>query len=324
MTPAGLMRTLLPRHFFQRTSPAAVNVGVARTAAQRNRPRCDPRCCMRDCRCFAQVHDIDKLNRDVYFISTPPRYNLPSEPPKGPDERTLQLGKTVRTLHERLPTLLQSPLPSDILSPNISLHLFPSTHPHLPTVSGRLAYVAALWTAPVAWGRVPLVGNVKLTILSERMVKNGGSSSPVGSRDEKLIVKWKTCGKTKARDGTGGAYRDQKIGSRDPVDKIRDFISGTTIASSKDNLNLSDETDGEFTGLFIFEFDKDGKILKHVIEHTEEGGRWDSMTRVVSVTDWLLGNLSGRKREERLPELAWCEERPTGWRIRIVDRSHRQ
>lgn len=322
MTPAGLMRNLLPRRFLQRgpSATAALNVGATNINSTHIASKCDPQTCLRDCRCFAQVHDVDRLNRDVYFTSSTPRHLLPTEPPKQPDERTIQLGKTVRTLHERLPTLLQSPLPSDILSPSISLHLFPSTHPHLPTVSGRLAYVAALWTAPVAWGRVPLVGNVKLTILSERMVRNGGSANAgtAGTRDDKLIVKWKTCGKTRARDGTGGVYRGLGIMNKDPVEKIRGFISGATTSSPKD------ETDAEFTGLFIFEFDHEGKILKHVIEHTEEGGRWDSMTRVVSVTDWLLGNLSGRRREERLPELALCEERPDGWRIRVVDRTHRQ
>ena len=75
----------------------------------------------------------------------------------------------LRILQERLPTLLQTPLPQEILSPNISLHLFPSTHPYLPVVSGRVAYIAALWTSPIAWNRVPIFGNVKLVILSERM-----------------------------------------------------------------------------------------------------------------------------------------------------------
>src|SRR3954468_13211326 len=91
----------------------------------------------------------------------------------------------LRILQERLPTLLASPLPQEILSPQITLHLFPSTHPHLPTVSGKIAYMAALWTAPVAWGRVPVVGNVKLIILSERMVRHGGSSVPSNFRNEK-------------------------------------------------------------------------------------------------------------------------------------------
>lgn len=313
MTPVGLMRTLLPSRLLRQNH---VNTSTAVKATSTTSPLCDPRACLRNCRCFAHVNDIDRLNRDVWFTSTIPRFTVPGDH-KPTDERTLRLGKTVRTLHERLPTLLQSPLPSDILSPQISLHLFPSTHPHLPTVSGRIAYVAALWTAPVAWGRVPLVGNVKLTILSERMVRNGGSALPLASRDEKLIVKWKTCGKTEHRDGTGGIYRGIGITARDPVEKIKEFIAGASTSPPTPK-----EEPQEFCGIFVFEFDDQGRIIKHVIEHTEEGGDWDRMTRVVSVTDWLLGQFNGRKKEH-VPELAWCEERPTGGPIRIVDRRRR-
>ena len=51
---------------------------------------------------------------------------------KPPDERTIKLGKTLRTLSPLLPNILNTPLPPNILSPNVSLLLFPSTHPHLP------------------------------------------------------------------------------------------------------------------------------------------------------------------------------------------------
>ncbi|GAB7335968.1 hypothetical protein MBLNU13_g08209t2 [Cladosporium sp. NU13] len=310
----GLMRTLLPSRIFR-----ANNGNALASAAKAATAECsNPPSCLRNCRCFARIQDLDSLNREVWFSSSAPR----SSPELGgggdhkqPDERTLQLGKTIQTLHEHLPTLLQTPLPSETISPRISLHLFPSTHPHLPTVSGRIAYIAALWTAPVAWGRIPLVGNVKLTILSERMVRYGGSTVSHANREEKLIVKWKTCGKTEHRDGTGGIYRPVGIRAKDPMDKIKNFISGTKDVDTH-------ESEGEdFCGIFIFEFDEQGRIVKHTIEHTEQGGNWDK-TRVVSVTDWLLGTFSGKKSPE-LPALAWCEERPDGSRIRIVDRSRR-
>lgn len=330
MTPAGLMRNLLPSRLLR---PAAGGVGIngsasATSAAVRvavtndsafSRQRCDPQACLSNCRCFAHVNDIDALNRDIYFTPTllrtgptPTPFNQGDHKP--PDERTLQLGKTVRTLHDRLPTLLQTPLPSDILSPQISLHLFPSTHPHLPTVGGRIAYIAALWTAPVAWGRLPLIGNVKLTILSERMVRNSGS----GTGEEKLIVKWKTCGRTRHRDSSGGIYNSPTLSSKDPYDKIRDFIAGASHAKPEE---VGSETEKDFHGIFVFEFDSCGRIVKHVIEHTEEGGHWDKMPKVVSVTDWLLGRFNGKGKEnEQVPELAWCQERPTGWRVRYMDR----
>jgi len=197
----------------------------------------------------------------------------------------------IRTLHDRLPSLLEKPLPQDILSPQISLHLFPSTHPYLPTVSGRLAYTGALWTAPVAWGRVPVVGNVKIIVLSERMFRNGGIAVSHECRDEKLIVKWKTCSK----DNNGRTvYRG--IGATEHMDKLSNVLRGENR-----------ENPEEFCGLFVFEFDEQGRISKHTIEHSEEGGNYDRTTRVVSVTDWLLGKAPWRKRHEVIPELAWCE-----------------
>jgi hypothetical protein len=189
--------------------------------------------------------------------------------------------EAIRVLHERLPTLLISPLPQDILSPHISLHLFPSTHPHLPNVSGKIAYTAALWTAPVAWGRVPVIGNVKLKILSERMIKNGSASTPAHLRDEKLIVKWETCGKSEKNGQVS-----------DVVEKITSIVAGSGRAKE------------EFTGLFMFEFDEEGRIINHTIEHTDEGRHWEKTAKVISVTDWLLGRAWGR-REEGSPSLAF-------------------
>ncbi|RDL38493.1 uncharacterized protein BP5553_02833 [Venustampulla echinocandica] len=199
-----------------------------------------------------------------------------------------------------MPTLLQSPLPQEILSPHISLHLFPSTHPHLPTVSGRVAYSAALWTSPIAWGRVPLVGNVKLEILSERMIKSRSLSHapPSVSRPEQLIVRWRTIGKTRGK-GTGALYKG--IGAKDNVDKITEWLGG----------GKGEDDSKEFTGLFIFEFDEDGRILSHTIEHVQEGGNWEKGVgaRVVGLTDWLLGGMkNGRGNEGAACPAFWGEE----------------
>ncbi|KAA6412433.1 MAG: hypothetical protein FRX48_03423 [Lasallia pustulata] len=249
-------------------------------------------------RALAHVQSRGDALPEVWFTSSgPPRRTLEDggqeSARKPPDERTLKLGKTLRTLQTLLPTLLASPLPPEILSPHITLHLFPSTHPHLPTVSGRVAYHAALWTAPMAWGRVPIVGNVKLIILSERVVKNGPSttSSPKNVKigNEKLIVRWKTCGKTRGK-GMGALYRG--IGASEQVDKITEWLGGDA------------RDDEEFCGLFIFEFDEEGRIVTHTIEHAEEGGSWDRASRVVSVTDWLLGR-GWRRKGKEVGGLAW-------------------
>ncbi|KAK7535531.1 hypothetical protein IWX49DRAFT_510270 [Phyllosticta citricarpa] len=258
-TPTRLIRTRAFRAKLSHSAPAAVHHTV---------------------RSFAKVRNPDGIEAGEWFSSSGPS-PLPvehkSEGGKPPDERTLKLGKTIRILHERLPTLLANPLPQEIISPQITLHLFPSTHPHLPTVSGRIAYMAALWTAPVAWGRVPILGNVRLDITSERMVRNGGGGAPSNYRSEKLIVKWKTCGKTKGR-GVGAIFRGVA-----GIEQIADFLGG----AGKD--------DEEFQGLFIFEFDEEGRIVTHTIEHVEENGDWDKTTRFISVTDWLLGKAWGKK-----------------------------
>lgn len=147
----------------------------------------------------------------------------------------------------------------------------------------------------MAWGRVPIVGNVKLIILSERVLKGGPytyrGSEKVGG--ERLIVRWKTCGKTKGK-GMGALYRG--IGASEQVDKITEWLGGDV------------RDDEEFCGLFIFEFDEEGRILTHIIEHSEEGGSSDRASKVVTITDWLLGRAKGEN--GKVPGLALeCNER---------------
>lgn len=179
----------------------------------------------------------------------------------------------LRILQERLPTLLQSPLPQEILAPNISLHLFPSTHPHLPTVSGRVAYIAALWTSPLAWNHLPIIGDVRLEILSERMVKEQGRRS--GSGAEQLVVRWRTTGAS--RIGWRLPFRELFQAEAPPGEQ-----QATAAAHG-------------FTGLFIFEFDGEGRVLSHTIEHVQSGGDWERGVgaKVVGLTDWLLGGMRG-------------------------------
>ncbi len=130
-----------------------------------------------------------------------------------------------------------------------------------------------------------MVGNVKIHILSERMIRNGSSSDFNSSyRREKLIVKWKTSGKRHNGTNSGASTAQAASGGHDEDDK-------------------------EFCGLFIFEFDEEGRIVTHTIEHVEEGGNWERKTaRVISVTDWLLGRAWGKK-EDDIPGLAlgYCE-----------------
>ncbi len=182
------------------------------------------------------------------------------------------------------------------MSPNISLHLFPSTHPYLPVVSGRVAYIAALWTSPIAWNRVPIIGNVGLDILSERMVNQPLHFSPrrAGACDEQLVVKWRTM-------ASGSSNKPQAAASSSSWSSSRDGAGPSLAEQGEHNLDgrlrgtISQDDGGKkpFTGLFIFEFDRDGKIISHTIEHVDEHGEWEKGVgaKVVGLTDWLLGGI---------------------------------
>lgn len=208
----------------------------------------------------------------------------------------------LRTLSPLLPTILFNSLPSKILSPSVALHLFPSTHQHLPIVKGRTFYRAALWTVPVAWSSVPLVGNVKLQILSERIVRAGtvldpDRSSDCDCGDERLVVRWRT----EPRGENGGEPLATRTSS-----SSGGGLSSLSHASSKNGVNkglsvllggdapifkLSKEE--QFTGLFIFSFDEEGRILTHTIEHADNANGWDRTAKFVTLTDWLIGKARG-------------------------------
>ncbi|TQV94768.1 chromosome transmission fidelity protein 4 [Cordyceps javanica] len=201
------------------------------------------------------------------------------------DPNKAKLGKTLRILQDRMPTLLQAPLPQDILAPTISLQLFPSTHPHLPTVSGRVAYTAALWTSPIAWNRVPLVGNVRLEILAERMTSEPLTFLPrrPGAAPDQLVVRWREA----VNGGAGAAI----------ARSLRLTRGGTTISGGKGggggSAGAGADSEKAFTGLFIFDFDREGRILTHTIETAQEGGNWERGVgaKFVGLTDWLLGGI---------------------------------
>ncbi|KAJ5272828.1 hypothetical protein N7478_007953 [Penicillium angulare] len=242
---------------------------------------------------------------------------------KPPDERVLKLGKTLRTLSPLLPTILYNTLPAEILAPSVNLHLFPSTHPHLPTVKGRTLYRAALWTVPVAWSSVPLVGNVKLQILSERIVRAGTVLDPEHTEnhdcgDERLVVRWRTEPRTDSRPfhESRSTAEEQRTpsnpaqvagtdtGATSQPHHANSHLSSSSAAKKSTNKGLSKLLGGEepifklskeeqFTGLFIFSFDEKGRILTHTIEHADEADGWDRTAKFVTLTDWLIGKARG-------------------------------
>ena len=90
------------------------------------------------------------------------------------------------------------------------------------------------------------------------------------------------------------------IGAKDHVDKITEWLGG----------GKGEDDSKEFTGLFIFEFDEEGRIFSHTIEHVEEGGNWEKgVGRFVGLTDWLLGSLkNGRGDNTPCPATFWIDD----------------
>lgn len=122
-------------------------------------------------------------------------------------------------------------------------------------------------------------------------------------QSEQLIVRWKTCSRAAAADNptsaakgsSGSIYRG--IGAREQVNRFTDWLSNPTSIGKREE---------EFCGLFIFEFDEEGRIVTHTIEHAEETGGAEKASRVVNLTDWLIGRARWRRGE--VPELAYLVE----------------
>ena len=160
--------------------------------------------------------------------------------------------------------------------------------------------MAALWTAPVVWGRVPIVGNVGLEILSLRMVQGlGGSAFDLGQRlrregspeggDEKLMVRWRTIGKNNNNNAQqhdtvdSGRHRNFSPHIFFNQSYAKEEEGGGGGGREKRDQKGDVGKGKDFTGLFIFTFDERGRVLSHTIEHAmddylhpEEDEEWDS------------------------------------------------
>lgn len=180
----------------------------------------------------------------------------------------------------------------------------------------------------MAWSSVPLVGNVKLQILSERIVRGGTILDPEHNDqqdcgDERLVVRWKTEPRTESRP-----FHDAENPSAASSQAAQTAGPGTEasqqshLSSSKNGTNrgLSKLLGGEepifklskeeqFTGLFIFSFDEEGRILTHTIEHADDANGWDRTAKFVTLTDWLIGKARGTLDPAQTPGLAMgsCE-----------------
>lgn len=105
-----------------------------------------------------------------------------------------------------------------------------------------------------------------------------------GAYSEQLVVKWRTASSSSESDG------DAKLSLTEQGEQDLDaHLRGSQAVGEKK----------AFTGLFIFEFDKDGRVISHTIEHVDQHGDWEKGVgaRMVGLTDWLLGGIKGRSEE---------------------------
>ena len=99
------------------------------------------------------------------------------------------------------------------------------------------------------------------------------------------------------------------IGPREQVNRFTEWLSNPTSLGKRAE---------EFYGLFIFDFDEQGRIATHTIEHAEENGAGEKASRVVNLTDWLIGR--ARARREKTPDLIWVVD---GQKRPMESREHR-
>lgn len=111
-----------------------------------------------------------------------------------------------------------------------------------------------------------------------------------GAYGEQLVVKWRTASSSSEPDGNA------KLSLTEQGERNLDaHLRGSQAVGEKKALGEKKA----FTGLFIFEFDKDGRIISHTIEHVDQHGDWEKGVgaRMVGLTDWLLGGIKGRSEE---------------------------
>lgn len=159
----------------------------------------------------------------------------------------------------------------------------------------------------MAWGCVPVVGNVKLEILSEKIVRSGFITAPShveqqcdGLGEEKLVVRWRT---EKKRNGNDDTAQQSTTSGSSAVENGGINRGLSTLLGGDRPLFGKDAGSDGFTGLFIFSFDSEGRIVNHTIEHADEAGGFDKTSKMVTLTDWLLGKARwrGLREDEGLP-----------------------
>lgn len=103
----------------------------------------------------------------------------------------------LREIKAATPHLLQTPFSRSLLAADITLKLFPTTHPGIPPIRGGvLGYLAAARMLQMVVSSMILdTRNARIRILGERLIKDDDSGADGKGCDvpSRYIVKWCTC-----------------------------------------------------------------------------------------------------------------------------------
>ncbi|KAK9467216.1 hypothetical protein V1512DRAFT_247478 [Lipomyces arxii] len=208
--------------------------------------------------------------------------------------RRTDLGQTLDTLTQMLPNLQHELPPSSLLSPHIQLRFFPKTHPGLPSIRGKTAYLATWrvtqWILPF-FVLGPIDGLVEMADDSKRKGVHDGSAVtnllgmvknvPAEHRKGSIVFKIVSMKVVNEDSDISDDDVSSTANGPEPESDIKLLVrwqilfAGPADESQATADTLSGQTQNQtqpsvVTGLFTFEFDRDGKILVHSIDDVEE------------------------------------------------------
>lgn len=153
--------------------------------------------------------------------------------------------------------MLQTPLPSSIISDGVMLRILPVTHPHLPSVSGRTPYNTSIRLLQFLVTNLLVSPKSTLLVLSARLDSTNSSWKETDELPPKFIVHWRTC----SPEIQSGSYYPHSWSSS---------LAAMDPATLARTLGILPHEYPVLTGIFEFEFDITCKEVRvHTINNLE-------------------------------------------------------
>ena len=196
----------------------------------------------------------------------------PLPPPNTPQtEPSPKIGSTIRIIQESISTLLSKPLPSSILSERIQLELFPATSRHaMPVIRGKRQYrmLFQFIRSASLFDRAILRNKNVIETINIRAVTLDAQNQII-----RFVVKWSIPEKPSTNLSSPSAST----------------TSSSTLPPDIALAEPSSQRKARFAGWFKFDIDKEGKIIRHVVESIDESNQ---MLRVnESLQGWVAQTL---------------------------------